>query len=367
MLTNPKPTGRRTSSGHLVRPNRRQLLIGASAFGAATISQGLFDGCAFSLSNQPSGQSANQPEPPPEITTIRINVSLAPCLTPLDVAEKLLLAEGFTDVQRVPVASLDEFYDSMGSGRFDISHEAGVTWITLLEKGYPMVLLSGLHGGCLELLARPEIRSFRELKGKTVSIPSLKEGRYYTLASMATYLGMDPHADINWVEEDPLTPGSVQLFEAGKVDAFLGFPPEPQQLRAKGIGHVIVNTTTDKPWSQYFCCMLAANRDFHRRYPVATKRAIRAILKAADLCAADPEAAAQLATERAGAWDYNLTLQTLKDVPYNRWRDYDPADTLRFYGLRLKEAGIINGNPDRIIAEGTDWRIFNELKRELKG
>jgi NitT/TauT family transport system substrate-binding protein len=34
--------------------------------------------------------------------------------------------------------------------------------------------------------------------------------------------------------------------------------------------------------------------------------------------------------------------------------------------LRLREAGIIKSSPSRIIAQGTDWRFFNELKRELK-
>ena len=67
---------------------------------------------------------------------------------------------------------------------------------------------------------------------------------------------------------------------------YLGFPPDPQELRARKIGHVVVNSAVDRPWSQYFCCMATANREFVRKHPVATKRALRAILKAADLCAA---------------------------------------------------------------------------------
>src|SRR5205809_5747304 len=81
----------------------------------------------------------------------------------------------------------------------------------------------------------------------------------------------------------------MRLLAEGKIDAYLGFPPEPQALRAKGIGRVVVNSAVDRPWSQYFCCMLVGNREFVRRHPVATKRALRAILKAADLCAAQPE------------------------------------------------------------------------------
>jgi len=32
----------------------------------------------------------------------------------------------------------------------------------------------------------------------------------------------------------------------------------------------------------------------------------------------------------------------------------------------LRETGFIKSSPQKIIAEGTDWRVLNELKRELK-
>ena len=68
-----------------------------------------------------------------------------------------------------------------------------------------------------------------------------------------------------------------------------------------------------------------------------------------------------------GYRDY--VVQTLNDVPYDNraWRDYEPDDTLRFYALRLREAGFIKSSPQKIIAAGSDWRFFNEVKRELKG
>ena len=40
--------------------------------------------------------------------------------------------------------------------------------------------------------------------------------------------------------------------------------------------------------------------------------------------------------------------------------------TLRFYALRLREAGFIKSSPQTIMSRGTDWRFLNELKRELK-
>ena len=56
----------------------------------------------------------------------------------------------------------------------------------------------------------------------------------------------------------------------------------------------------------------------------------------------------------------------MSELSYEKWRDYDPEDTLRFYTLRLREAGLIKVGPQQIIAESTNWRFLDELKRELK-
>jgi NitT/TauT family transport system substrate-binding protein len=129
---------------------------------------------------------------------------------------------------------------------------------------------------------------------------------------------------------------------------------------------VILNTMMDRPWSQYFCCMTYGNRDWVADHPVATKRFLRALYKATDFCTAEPASAAQQLVDGGFAARYDYALQTIEEVPYDLWRDYDSEDTLRFYALRLHEAGMLNSNPNTILAEGTDWRFVNELKRELK-
>jgi NitT/TauT family transport system substrate-binding protein len=130
---------------------------------------------------------------------------------------------------------------------------------------------------------------------------------------------------------------------------------------------MVVNTTLDRPWEQYFCCMVTGNQAFVRNYPVATKQAVRAILKAADICALEPDRAAQSLMAGGVAKRYDDALQTMQEIPYQRWREYDPEDTVRFFALRLHEAGMIKSTPQRIIAQSTDWRFLTELKRELKG
>ncbi len=301
-------------------------------------------------------------EGPPETTTIRLGHDITICVAPGQIAEALLRAEGFTDIHYLKVPSTG---DAVLHGEIDFAFETAAWVASHLGAGQPITALAGVHVGCYELFAHEPIRTISDLKGKRVGIPQEPgSSGHMLLAVMAAQVGLDPHKDIDWVT----TPSGdfLEAFAERKVDAFLGFPPEPQELRARKIGRVILNLGTDKPWSQYFCCMLYGSRRFVRDHPVATKRAIRAILKAADLCAADPKRAARRLVEGGFTQRYDYALQTLTEIPYTRWRDYDAEDTMRFFALRLHETGMIKSSPKAIIENGTDWRFLNELKRELK-
>ena len=301
-------------------------------------------------------------EPPLETRKIRIAQVPAICLAAQYVAEELLLGEGFTDVQYVKMP-LPQVVKAIGAGDIDLSADTAPSIILQLDQGAPLVALAGVHVGCYELVGTNRINRIPDLKGKTVAVADA--GRQGFLASMAIQVGLDPRKDIHWVEKSGEE--AMRLLAEGKIDAYLGFPPEPQEMRAKKIGHTVVNTAMDKPWSQYFCCVVFSNREFIRKSPVAAKRALRAILKADRICATEPDVAARMMVNRGFTASYEYALQTMKDIPYGRWREYSPEDTLRFYALRLHEAGMIKSSPQKLISHGTDWRFLNELKKELKG
>ena len=181
---------------------------------------------------------------------------------------------------------------------------------------------------------------------------------------MAGYVGLDPQKDIEWVTS--ATGSALESFAEGKTDAFLGFPPEPQILRARGHRRVILNTLLDHPWSQYFCCATFGNRDWIRKNPVATKRYLRALYKAAEFCSATPEQAARQLVDAGFAERYDYALETISSLPYDVWDEYSAEDTMRFYSLRMHDVGMLKTAPNRLLAEGTDWRFLNELKREMK-
>jgi NitT/TauT family transport system substrate-binding protein len=310
-------------------------------------------------------KTAGGAEPPPETTRLRLIRVPTICGAPQYIAEELLRDEGFTDVQYFPKAGGADVARALASGECDLSGLYAAPLIIQVDRGDPITIVGGIHSGCFELFGTERVQAIRDLKGKTVAIIQQGSAEHVFLASMVAYVGMDPRRDVNFAAY-PRAEGQRLLAE-GKVDAYLGFPPDPQELRERRIGHLVVNSAVDRPWSQYFCCMLAGNREFVRRHPVATKRVLRAILKATNICALEPERVAGSLVDRGLTPRRDWALQSLTSIPYNRWREYDPEDTVRFYALRLREAGMIKSTPQKIIAQGTDWRFLNELKKELKG
>jgi NitT/TauT family transport system substrate-binding protein len=268
-------------------------------------------------------------------------------------------------VRRADAANSSVLAEMIAHGEVDFGRNFAPDLVIGMNAGAPLTVLSGLHVGCFEIFGRKEIRTLGDLKGKTVGVDVYKTAPNRSLLTIMTRLvGLDPEKDLHWVSDPVLQP--MDLFIEGKIDAFLAAPPDLQEVRARNIGHVIVSNIADRPWSQYYCCMLAISTEFARNYPVATKRVLRAILKAADLCASDPKRTARLLVDRGYAKRYDYALQALNDIRYDVWRDYDPEDTLRFYALRLHEAGLIKSSPQQLIAEHTDWRFLDELRRELK-
>ena len=170
--------------------------------------------------------------------------------------------------------------------------------------------------GCFELFGNAGIRGIADLMGKTVGVQDYGSTEHVLVTLMAAHVGLDPARDLRWVTDPKVKP--IELFVQGKIDAFMGFPPQPQELRTRHVGHVIVNSAVDRPWSDYFCCMQMGNREFVRTHPVATKRVLRAILKATDLCATEPARVARQIVDSGFTPRYDYALQTLRENGYDK-------------------------------------------------
>ena len=151
-------------------------------------------------------------------------------------------------------------------------------------------------------------RSIAGLKGKTVG--------WSTRLCIIQTLG-EPHGEVSsalihttisvgWRDSDT-DPMTFSLI--GK--SMPSWPPRPRRRNSATARSDIRSSTasTDRPWSQYFCCMLIGRTEFVQKYPIATKRVVRAILKATDLCANEPERMARLMVERGFTPRYDYALQ----------------------------------------------------------
>jgi NitT/TauT family transport system substrate-binding protein len=307
-------------------------------------------------------------EPPPETTTIRFQDLRASCWVPQLMAEPLLRQEGFKDIQYRKHDLPFQGEKDMIAG--DIDFMANFTGGSIRDTvpGSQVVFIAGLHAGCYSLIASDRIRSVLDLKGKKVWAGGggrFGAGPMTFFKVLVSYVGLDPDKDVQYVEVP--RPKAVEMFKRGEIDAFMSFPPGPQQLKAAGIGHALIDTNVDRPWSQYFCCVIMGRRDFIKKNPIATRKVLRSILRANDIVAQDPAMAAQMLVDRKlrKADDQEFIAQAFREIPYGKWRHYNPEDTIRYYALRLREFGATKYAPHEIIAKNTDWRYLNELKGEL--
>lgn len=334
--------------------SRREFLGGLAAAGAAAM-----------IGLRPGMLEAAK-EPPPETTTLRLRVWRPACWAPFHVAEPLLREEGFSDIQYVTGPG-PEYVKMLKEDVVDLSPVFSALDMYQVEKyQHPLTFLSGLHVGCYALVGSERINSVRDLKGKTVWTGSVEDnGPHIFFKAIVAYVGLDPIKDINytWGKKDE----AMSKFYEGKIDAFMSFPPGPQELIDKGVGRLLVDTNVDKPWSQYFCCMISGHRDFVKNNPIATKRALRAILRANDIIARDPDHALNILMEKK-IWtkpEKKYILQAIKEIPYGKWREYNPEETIRFYALRLRDVGMIKTPPEEFIAQHCDWSFLKSMKQEL--
>jgi NitT/TauT family transport system substrate-binding protein len=330
--------------------------------GAVLVGGGALAACAPTSG---AGAGPAKELPPPETKSVRI-VKPVSCDPGMWLAKDYLVAEGFTDISFVPTGFTSR--DWITNRLADVSLAHPEFAVVTIDAGLPLVVLTGLHSGCLELWVGAGIADFRDLRGKRIAVRAkdISDQFYAFFATLLGYVGIDPLKDVQFIEGGDYQ-GMVDVFTGGRADAFLAGGSQGPLLKRlpQRPGHVILESMTDKPWSQYFCCSLVANRDWARQNPVATKRVTRALLNATDAAAKDMPRAAHDAAASGIGDDESIVAETMAMCTYN-WRDVEPEETLRFFGLRLAQANLIKRTPDQLIALGTDFTYMRQLRTELK-
>jgi NitT/TauT family transport system substrate-binding protein len=350
---------------------RRELLRRSLAVGATITGAGLLAACD---QRPPSGATSPSASlPPPETATIRIASPFA-CDAPLWLAKDFLREEGFTDVQWVNTPGTAAWITSRVA---DVGPGHPEAIVAGIDAGVPIVTLAGIHSGCQELWAAPGITSVRDLRGKRVAVfqRNAQDQFFLFFSTLCAYNGIDPLTNVSFFAVGGDYSGLLTAYLEGRSDAFLAAADGAAVLKRepRNPGTKILDQTTDKPWSQYLCCLLIGNREWTRQNPVATKRFTRAVLRAADATAKDRQSAARAGVGASirnligqrNAPELDILTDTTAMVSYD-WREYDPEETLRFFALRLGDVKLIKSTPQQIIAQGSDVAYMRQLRNELK-
>ena len=238
------------------------------------------------------------------------------------VAEDLLRAEGFTEIRYVEAPESFTIPQLVARGDVHFANTFAGTLVSHMDNGLPITALSGVHSGCYELFAHEPIRTISELRGKRVAIQDLNSDGHYYLAIMAAHVGLDPQQDFNWVTSPDGKP--MELFAEGKADAFLGFPARAQELSARtsvacihqhGPGQALVAVPLLHAVQQHANSSATSDRD---------QACLRAVLKAADFCADEPERAARRLVD-AGFPAVRVCAPDANRDPYRAWRELRPG------------------------------------------
>jgi len=350
---------RQTGGERIAKLTRREILrCGASIATAISTGELLFP--ASTLAATPT------PLPPPETNTIRI--ACFGCDAPIMAAERYLRQEGFTDIEITGATSPPEFESALASGKVHLGPMDPPQFASNVQRGQAVVGFGSLHPGCLEIWAHEGIGSLTDLRGRTIVVGSkaISDPPYSYISIVLKYAGVDPK-EVNFVAQTGANP--VNLYLEGKNDAVRVGADRAPALKANPAnkGHMVHSQLMDDPWSKLACCILVTTQDWYHSNPVAAKRAIRAIFRAADFQPDDRADAVKPLTDKGffgGASNFDNVLAAADMVPAN-WRDLDTEKTVRFYGKLLTDVGLLTKSVDEV-AKALDLRIFNELRTELK-
>ena len=141
-IENPKPVLSQAEGSKIENPEgwtRRQFLSTMALVGTEAL---------LGFPSEPDAA-----EPPLETTRIKLGLIPSVCLAPQYVAETLLRAEGFTDVQYVSGGGGVPGAQQMGAGEIDISMNFAAPLVVAVDAGSAIVVLAGVHIGCFELIA----------------------------------------------------------------------------------------------------------------------------------------------------------------------------------------------------------------------
>jgi ABC-type nitrate/sulfonate/bicarbonate transport system substrate-binding protein len=183
--------------------------------------------------------------------------------------------------------------------------------------GFDVVALAGAHSGTNYVVARPEIKTFADIKGKTVSVDAIQSGYGFVLYRLLEDNGLRFNVDYKIIAVGS-GPARLESMKAGtSVAAVLA---APNDIEARKLGYTVLADTVEA-LRAYQATTYAARRSWALAHPRETTSFLRGMINAMDY----------LFTNKAGA------IETLQ----KHGRGLDPQQAEAIYrGLTAGKGGF---------------------------
>jgi ABC-type nitrate/sulfonate/bicarbonate transport system substrate-binding protein len=184
--------------------------------------------------------------------------------------------------------------------------------------GFDMFAFAGVHSGLNSVVARPEIKSYEDIKGKAVAVDALGTGYAFLLFRILAEHGLELHRDYRAIS---VGGGPERLEALKRGEAVAAVMAAPNDIEAKNLGFTILADAAEAVGS-YQGSVYAARRSWAKDHEREILGFIRAVTAAHGLVYSD----------RAGA---TATLQ-------KRIKTLSEADAALIYAGLTRGTGGLN-------------------------
>jgi NitT/TauT family transport system substrate-binding protein len=243
--------------------------------------------------------------------------------------------------------------------------------IALRAQGVPVkiVYLGHRYGSAVVVQKNGPVKSFADLKGRTVAIPSRYSDERLIIFKALAENGMSA-SDLRMVEMAP--PDVAGALAAGAIDAFSMGEPYPSQAEMAGFGRILFHAR--EYWPDFISCVLVVRDDVIERKPEAVQVLVDGIARSGLWLENPPKRRAR----REHAADFVGRFYFRQDPRLLKWALTNPIDRVQYQPLTplrkdfdlitrlMRETGVLDREIafeeyiDARFAEGakgqTEWR-----------
>ncbi|MEK7711194.1 MAG: ABC transporter substrate-binding protein [Planctomycetota bacterium] len=229
--------------------------------------------------------------------------------------------------------------EAMKAGRLDATFMIAPLAMKLREQGLPVkICYLGHRDGSTVMVRKVDTaKDLRDLRGKTLAIPSKYSNQYLVLTKLMEEQGVSP-SEIDFVQlPPPDMPGALAV---GAIDAY--FVGEPHAARAEldGTGRVLYHAKDI--WPSFISCVLVVTEELIREKPEVVRDLVRGIAESGEWAERHREDAAKVAAPffRQDEAVVRYVLTTPPDRVSYRMLTPTDAEFQRIADMALK-AGIL--------------------------